>query len=339
MPSDDTLRDATRTKLGVGQPSGKAESADLTGKVVAGRYVIEEQLGSGAFGVVYRGVHTKLGRPVAIKVLHPHLVHEPTILARFRREARAAARLQHANLAAVLDVGETLDGRELIVLEFAEGRRLSELMDAPLPAARVIALLQQLLRGLDHAHNAGLIHRDLKPDNIMVEQRPDGTEVPRIVDFGIATLRDGEDTAEGGRLTASGQMIGTPLYMSPEQARLDPYDHRADLFALGVMSYEMLAGTIPFDGSAIEVALANINRDPPSIESRSGVVVDRLLEAFVRKLMARRVDDRFASAHAALQALELLERAPAEAGPLLGITDVDKAMAVVSLPPPPARKR
>ncbi len=337
MP-DDKQRGDSRTILGVGAPSApsapRGADDDLIGKLVIGRYVIEAQIGKGAFGVVYRGLHTALRRPVAIKVLHAHLVHEPKILKRFRREAELAARLAHANVAGVLDVGATPDGRQLIVLDLAAGRPLTELLGEPLPAARVIGLVRQILYGLEHAHEAGLVHRDLKPDNIIVEQRADGAEIPRIVDFGIAVLRDSDEAFGGTRLTATGQMIGTPLYMAPEQARLDAVDHRADLFALGVIAYQMLAGTTPFKGSPVEVALANMSKDPPSIAERAAVDADPLLERFTRKLMARDVDRRFSSARAALTALELIERDPAAASLALGVMDPAKAAAVVALPLP-----
>jgi serine/threonine-protein kinase len=338
MSGDDTLRDGKRTLLGVGGLSTPHADDDLIGKLVIGRYVVEERIGQGAFGAVYRGYHGKLKRPVAIKVLHPHLIHEPRVLERFRREAQLAARLAHANVAGVLDVGETLDGRQLMVLELAVGRPLSELLGEPLPGPRVIGLVRQILLGLEHAHAQGIVHRDLKPDNIIVEQRPDGAELARIVDFGIAVLSDPDDSFGAGRLTATGQMIGTPLYMAPEQAKLEEVDHRADLFALGVIVYQMLAGTTPFMGSAVEVAIANMSRDPPPIKERAAVDADPLLERFARKLMAREADRRFPTARAALAALELVETDPAAAGLALGITDLDKALGVVSLPPPPTRR-
>jgi len=338
MSGDDTLRDGQRTTmLGTGFPSAAAPPPDddeLVGKTVIGRYVVEQRLGSGAFGVVYRGYHGKLQRPVAIKVLHAHLVHEPSILERFHREAELAARLAHANVAGVLDVGETDDGRQLMVLELAPGRPMTELLGEPLPKGRVIAMVRQLLRGLEHAHAAGLVHRDLKPDNIIVQQGEGGAEHPRIVDFGIAVLHDPESSFEEKRLTATGQMIGTPLYMSPEQARLEPIDHRADLFALGVIVYQMLAGTTPFNGSPVEVAISNMSKDPPSIAERAAVEADPLLERFARKLMAREASHRFPSARRALEVLDLIEREPDAAGPALGLMDADRALEVISLPPP-----
>ena len=337
MPGDDTLRDSKRTMLGVGELSTPHPDDNLIGKLLIGRYVVEARLGQGAFGAVYRGYHSKLRRPVAIKVLHPHLVHEPSILQRFRREAQLAARLAHANVAGVLDVGETIEGRQLMVLELAPGRPLTELLGEPMPRGRVVGLVRQLLCGLEHAHAAGLVHRDLKPDNIIVESCADGSEIPRIVDFGIAVLHDPDDSLATSRLTATGQLIGTPLYMAPEQGRLEAVDHRADLFALGVIVYQMLSGMTPFMGSAVEVAIANMSKDPPSIAERAAVDADPMLERFARKLMARNVDHRFPSARAALAALDLIERDPTAAGLALGITDLAKALAIVSLPMPPPK--
>jgi serine/threonine-protein kinase len=317
--------------VAVTQPTA-AQPDPLIGQLVLGRYVIESELGAGAMGTVYKGRHKKLQRPVAIKVLHDELVHEPTMLARFHREARIAAKLSHPNVIGVLDIGETAGGHQAMVMEFAEGPTLTEVITIAPARRRVIQLVRQLLQGLAHAHGEGLIHRDLKPDNIIVEISQDGTEIPRIVDFGIAILRapDGEF---GERLTASGMMLGTPLYMSPEQAQCDPIDHRADLFSLGVIVYEMLAGKPPFEGTAMEIAVANISRDPPPISKRApNRDGDPALELYARKLMARRADHRFATAKAALEMLDLIERDPADAMLRLGKMDVERALAVISLP-------
>jgi eukaryotic-like serine/threonine-protein kinase len=307
----------------------------LVGKTVLDRYLLEELLGEGAMGSVYRGRHIKLPRRVAIKVLHSHLVHDPTMVQRFHREATLAARLQHANVISVLDFGES-DDHHVMVLELAGGRPLRALMTGPLERARIVGLVRQILRGLDHAHAAGLIHRDLKPENVMVELTGDGSEVARIVDFGIAVLRDPEDATPGGKLTATGQLLGTPIYMAPEQAQCEPIDHRVDLFALGVIVYEMLAGRTPFDGTAMEIAVANMNEDPPPVASRaaSGVVCDPLLETYARRLMTRAAERRISSAPYALELLELLERDREAAALALGITDVAKASALIGLPEP-----
>jgi serine/threonine protein kinase len=323
-----------RTILGIVEKKRKA-AANLVGKIVLDRYLIESKLGKGAMGTVYRGKDVKLRRDVAIKVLHDHLVHEPTMMARFRREAMVAARLQHENVVGVLDVGE-FEGTQLMVLEFARGPSLHDIMSGPLPRDRIVRLVSSLLHGLDHAHAAGLVHRDLKPDNVIVDTSPNGSEVPRIVDFGIAVLRTPDGSADGEKLTAEGVVIGTPMYMAPEQAKGDEVDHRADLFALGVIMYEMLAGAPPFTGTSMEIALASINEDPPPIAARApGVVADPLLELYARKLMARKLTDRFANAHVALEVIDLVDRDREAAALALGKIDLAKAIAVISLPEPP----
>jgi serine/threonine-protein kinase len=322
-------RRVARTKLGV--MDAKRVRQDLVGRVVIDRYLIEAELGSGATGTVYRGRHVRLGRNVAIKVLHEDFLHNRTMLARFRREAEAAARLHHPNVSSVLDVGETPDGHQLMVMDLVEGRSLGELMEAWLGRERIIHLVRQILQGLEHAHGAGLVHRDLKPDNVIVELDQHGKEVPRIVDFGIATLRTDEATAMN-RLTETGMLLGTPLYMAPEQAKGEIVDHRADLFALGVILFEMLSGTTPFEGSAMEVVIANMNEDVPAIASRAPHAnADPVLELFMRRLAARDPARRFASAQDALAMLDLIERDPAEASLQLGKIDIARALAVVWL--------
>ncbi len=325
-----------RTKLGVGGlPRGiheRKRARDLIGQVVLDRYLIEAELGAGAMGTVYRGRHVRLPRNVAIKVLHDDHVHDPTMLARFRREAEAAARLGHPNVSSVLDVGETAAGHQVMVMDLVEGTSLAEVMAEPLSRHRIVNLINQILHGLDHAHSAGLVHRDLKPDNVIVELDHHGGEVPRIVDFGIAALRT-DDLVQGGRLTETGALLGTPLYMAPEQARGDAVDHRADLFALGVIMFEMLSGTTPFEGSALEIVISNMNEDLPAIAHRApDVRVDPVLELFMRRLAARDPANRLASAHQALEVLELVERDPAEASLRLGKIDVERALAVIGLP-------
>ncbi|MEO8699860.1 MAG: serine/threonine-protein kinase [Kofleriaceae bacterium] len=311
----------------------------LEGQVVLERYLVEEALGQGAMGSVYRGKHLELPRHVAIKVLHAHLVHQRNMLERFHREAKVAARLQHPNVISVLDYGESA-GHQVMVLELALGKPLRAFMAVPLQRDRIIGLVRGILKGLAHAHAAGLIHRDLKPENIIVEESADGVETPRIVDFGIAVLRDPDESIEGGKLTASGQVLGTPIYMAPEQAKCEPFDHRIDLFALGVIIYEMLAGLTPFEGTSMEIAIQNINSDPPAIAKRAPHVnCDPVLEAYARKLMARAVDHRIASADEALELLDRIDSDRAGAGLALGIMDLERATQTITLPPIPTRRR
>ncbi len=334
-PDDrDTLIDR-RTQLGFGGEKAKPV-ADLSGKVTGG-YLFGQELGSGAMGSVYRASHLDSSRVVAIKALHAHLLEEPQAVARFRREARNASRLGHPNVGGVFEVVEAEDGRQLLVLEYVEGEPLTSLITMPMPADRVFTIVAQILRGLEHAHAAGLVHRDLKPDNILIEPR-NGRDHARIIDFGIAILRiPGDDES---RLTGQGNVIGTPPYMAPEQARGEQVDGRADLFSLGMIAWEMLAGKLPFDGKrAIQLLEASLKRDPPPFADRvPGLIVDPMHELFVRKLVNRERELRFTSARHALDVLALVLKDPEAAGPALGIMNVEKALAVVSLPDPPNPK-
>ena len=327
----DTLVDAKKTRLGVGaKVSDRVEDIDLVGTVVAG-YLVNEEIGSGAMGTVFRASHLDTNRVVALKVMHSHHLSDPKTVERFRREARVAARLGHPNIGSVIELVQDDQGRYLIALELVDGEPLSGIMTMPLPPERVMLLAGQLLRGLEHAHAMGLVHRDLKPDNVLVEWR-NGRDHARIVDFGIAITHEGS-TDSVQRLTDQGQIIGTPIYMAPEQAKGDVVDHRADLYSLGVMVYEMIAGVVPFEGRPMDVLAAKLKRSPPSFAARvPELIVDPLLELFCRKLMDRDLTQRFDSARHALHVLKLLETDPANAGPALGIMDVQKALAVVSLP-------
>ncbi len=297
----------------------------MIGRLVLDRFVIEEELGRGAMGTVYRGRHVELPRRVAIKVMHAEHVREPVLLARFHREAKIAGRLSHPNVVQVIDVGEDA-GRPVMVMELAEGKSLAELMTGePFPRERLWELVRQLLRGLDHAHACGLVHRDLKPDNVIVEHTRDGGELARIVDFGIAVLCQPDEELQ--RLTGTGMIIGTPLYMAPEQAKAEAVDHRADLYALGVIVYELLSGKQPFTGTAMEVAVEKIDHDPPPIAG-----LDAVVDRYLGKLVARDPAARFASAQDALAILDLIDADREAASLALGITDVARALAMISLP-------
>jgi len=275
------------------------------GQILAGRYWLQEHLGRGQMGDVFRARHTKVPRDFAVKVLHPQLVSDPKVCARFEREAEIAGRLRHRNVISVIDIGETSHSR-YIVMDLALGPNLAQLIgEGPMPARRVIHLAMQICDGLHHAHEADLIHRDLKPENVIIELEGE-LEVAKIVDFGLAIVREG--AGEGSdRLTTRGIVLGTPHYLAPETAMGKPLDRRADLFALGVMLFEMLTGAMPFPGDGVQVATANVGAPTPTMASRApDVTVDPLLEALVRKLLAKRPEDRFATAFEVRELLRLI---------------------------------
>ena len=287
-------------------------------RVLANRYRLERHLGRGATGDVYEARHQKVPRSFAVKVLLPELVSDPKVVARFEREAELAGRLRHRNVTSVIDVGET-EGTRFLVMDFAEGVDLGTLIgEGVLDQDRALRLFRQIVEGLEHAHEHGVVHRDLKPENVIVERCGDD-EVARIVDFGVAILRDSAGSHEG-RLTTGGLVIGTPHYMSPELATGKAFDHRIDLFALGVILYELLTGAMPFDGTGVEVALKNLKVEVPPMKLRApGVRVDPLLEALTRTLMAKRPDDRPASARAVRELLDLISTDREAAASALGI--------------------
>jgi serine/threonine protein kinase len=334
----DTLIDEKRapTNVVVDMPEANKREPNLVNKMF-GPYLVTDRLGGGAMGVVYKASHIDTNRTVALKVLRRRLLDESTVVERFVREARLASRLGHPHIGGVFELVEA-DGRYALALELVDGEPLSSIMTMPLPPERVTVLIAQLLRALEHAHAMGLVHRDLKPDNVLVEWR-NGRDHARIIDFGIAIAREGsEDSVQ--RLTGAGQIIGTPEYMSPEQARTEPVDHRSDLYSLGTIMYEMLSGVLPFEAPRpIELLATKIRHQPPRFEDRApGLIVDPLLERFCLKLLARFRDDRFQTARHALTVLELLATDVGAAKVMLGIMDVDRAMSVISLPPPPPRK-
>lgn len=249
--------------------AGDARADPLIGYILDGKYLLEERLGIGGMGTVYRGRHLLIDRAVAVKVLNQSFVEDEAARIRFQREAKAAGRLHHANAVAVTDFGQTPEGYVYIVMELLEGRTLREVLgkEAPLETARAVALMLQTSAAVEAAHEAGIIHRDLKPANIFVTQRSDVPAVVKVLDFGIAKLAaETLDEDDPNTLTQFGAMIGTPRYMSPEQCDGLELTPAADVYSLGVILYEMLTGMVPFNGStplAIAVKHATDMPRPP----------------------------------------------------------------------------
>ncbi len=270
---------------------------------VFGSYKLLDRIGEGGMGAVYRAEHVVLGRTVAMKVLLPELSRSPEALDRFFAEARTLAGLHHPGIVAVQDFGHLPDGRAFLVMEILEGEPLSErlLRVTRLPEGQAIALCRQAAGAVSAAHARGIVHRDLKPDNLFLVQDPDvpGGERVKVLDFGIAKLGGGT----GGVKTREGVIIGTPRYMAPEQCRAQPVDHRADLYALGCVLFEMLSGRPPFVADdAVAVLTAHVLDAPPTLAA-VGVTVSASCEGLVRDLLAKSPDDRPASMEAVLERL------------------------------------
>jgi eukaryotic-like serine/threonine-protein kinase len=261
------------------------------GSVLQGRYRLNEKLASGAMGVVYRGERVGLGRPVAVKFLHPWIAAQKAFLGRFENEARAMSRLQHPHCVSVIDFG--VDGTPYLVMDFATGRTLRAVLEGGrLEVGRALAIVRQLLAGLGHAHTQGIVHRDLKPENLILADEPGLGEHVRILDFGLAKLRDGP------AMTA-GLAVGTPSYMSPEQTGADgAIDARTDLYTVGVLLFELLTGGKPFISEKVgELLLMQREQAPPALRAAApGARLSPQLEAVVAKALSKLAEDRFQSA-------------------------------------------
>lgn len=273
----------------------------LIGSTLDDKYRLDERLGVGGMGTVYRAKHLLIDRPVAVKVLNQRFVEDEAAKMRFRREAKASGRLQHANAVGVTDFGETADGKVYIVMELLEGLTLREVLarDAPLEVARSVSMMLQVASAVAAAHEAGIIHRDLKPANIFNVQRADVPAVLKVLDFGIAKLAtDTLDDDDRQTLTQVGAIIGTPRYMSPEQCHGQPLTPAADVYSLGVILYEMLTGTVPFSGaSPIAIAVKQTTEQPRN-PSEFVSSIPAALEKVVLHALEKKPGDRPADAGA-----------------------------------------
>ena len=309
------------------------ERGDLTGAILDGRYRVIEPIAEGAMGVVYRAERLKLGRIVAIKVLHDVLPNELSARKRFEIEARAMAKLEHPHCASVLDVGVHLD-RPFVVMDFVSGDNLKTVIaHGAQPIARAVDIVRQVLSGLAHAHELGIIHRDIKPANLVLSHKTGLGDHVKILDFGLARLHD-----TGQNLT-TGMTVGTPAYMAPEQIRGHALDHRIDLYACGVLLFELLTGAKPFRSERddpMEICKLHLTAPVPRLAAlRPGVAFGEL-EGIVATALAKVADDRYASAQAFAAALDALD--PLVLGRTSRPTPLPVALAAamgdVSYPPP-----
>jgi len=266
------------------------------GTELAGKYEIRSLIGEGGMSMIYLGYHKLMQREVAIKFLQEsYLKHEPS-RRRFQQEAQAASRLDHPNLITVYDFGITDDDRPYLVMNLIEGESLGELLDSKLflPAERAVRIFIQVCEGLAHAHEQGIIHRDLKPENIMLLPGKDGSDIARVVDFGVAKMlpRSGMPV---DRLTRSGELFGTILYLSPEQCLMKDIDARSDIYALGCVMYETITGLPPFSGeNATETMNKHIDEAPQAPDTLSEeLTVPADLSDVIMKTLAKDPDTRF----------------------------------------------
>ncbi|MCC7539118.1 MAG: serine/threonine protein kinase [Deltaproteobacteria bacterium] len=289
----------------------------LVGTVVGGRYKVVRPLGEGGMGMVYLAEHTTLRRTVALKTIRPELAADGELAARFAREAMAAGAIDHPHVASALDYGELPNGGAYLVMHFARGIQLRDELEnrGPMPWTRACHIAVQIADALDAAHASGIIHRDLKPDNVMVETRKDGIDHVRVLDFGIArvTMDPNQPDASLRPLTKVGTVMGTPGYMSPEQAVGERIDARADLYALGCLLYEMVTGAVPFgDDDVGKVLTRQMTETPrPLAQAADDPGIPEALQALVTSLLSTSPKERPRSAAAVAESLRtILDHAP-----------------------------
>ncbi|MFP2932550.1 serine/threonine protein kinase, partial [Pyxidicoccus sp. 3LG] len=290
------------------------QSLQLLGQVLDGRYKIESVLGQGGMGMVFRATQTSVQRPVAVKTLNPSLAAAPQFFERFRREAEIASRLRHPNVITIFDFGRAPDGTCYFVMELLQGESLKEMVkrEGPMSLRRAVSLIEQATQGLAHAHAEGCVHRDLKPHNIMVQQLS-GKDFVKVLDFGLVKAMEAEEEEQ---LTSTGQVLGTPQYMPPEQAGGEAVDPRSDLYSMAGVLYFCLTGSSPYGANTVRKALtASLTQPVPAVNSkRQGAPVPTALDAFFKKALSPEKEDRYQNAQEFTDAMldTIADLSPAE---------------------------
>ena len=262
------------------------------GTSLVGRYQIEEVIGEGGMATVYRARHKLVERPCAIKIMNPLLATDEVVRERFRREAKSAQRLTHPNIIEIFDQGDTDDGTAYIAMELLRGSSLSELIaKGAIPIPRAIGLMIQIARGIARAHDFEVIHRDLKPENIFICRRDDGTDLAKLLDFGIARSR------QDSRLTGAGELFGTPQYMAPERIERGEAGPSVDLYALGIIYFEMVTGKLPFDAPDVATFFVKHLHEKPNSTRKTNPRVPSTLDALILSLLAKDPKARPVDAH------------------------------------------
>ena len=275
---------------------GANPTNDLVGTIVGSNFHIIKKLGEGGMGTVYLAEHVKMGRKAALKVMNPGMNQDPDAVARFNREATNASKLSHPNICGIYDFGETAEGLIFLAMEFIEGDSLSAVIEknGALPAPRAASIIHQCGDALQVAHDYGIVHRDLKPDNIMIARARDGSDMVKVVDFGIAKA----SSSDAQKVTKTGLVVGTPEYMSPEQLAGDKLDGRSDIYSLGLVAFNCLTGKLPFpSNSAQEAMIMRLTDHPKTLaDMRPDISWPDELEAVMAKALARDAVDRYQSA-------------------------------------------
>jgi serine/threonine-protein kinase len=313
LGAHDTAVAATNPRTPPDVTANVAANANLVGTTLSGRYLITRKVGQGGMGAVYEATHTLIGKRVAVKVLLEKYARREAIVSRLEQEARLASSCQNEHIIDITDFGTTEDGRTFVVMEYLEGESLAECLarETQLPELRVLDIISQAASALAAAHAKGIVHRDIKPENLFLLRRNDRDFV-KVVDFGISkSLRASDEAEEQPRLTQTGMVLGTPLYMSPEQARGDDeLDARVDIYALGVIMYEATTGQVPFVGNNyLSVISQVLNEDArPPRELRPELSEE--LEAIILRAMAKDRDERYAGATELLRDVTALQGDP-----------------------------
>jgi serine/threonine-protein kinase len=302
---------------------------DLIGQTLNNRYYVEQKLGEGGFGAVYRAKQTQMGRAVALKVLHARMARDQQVIGRFKREAQASSLLRNPHTVQVYDFDQTPEGIMYLAMEMLQGKSLHAILtsEGPLDPSRAAKVMDGICDSLGEAHQQGIVHRDIKPENIFLEPQPHPDFV-KVLDFGIAKIVGGDGQSMGPALTAAGQTLGTLEYMSPEQLMGQQLDGRSDLYALGILAYEMLTGNLPFQvktpGEMITAHLRTM--PPPPSRMIPHVAVPPALDDLILRLLAKNRDERPRDTAAVRAELDRIIRGEPSGRPL--------AMAPATAPPP-----
>jgi len=311
----------------------------IIGSTLDGRYRVLRVIGEGGMGIVYEAEHVMIEKPVAVKVLREDFTRRPDVVERFRQEAKSASRIGHPNIIDVSDFGETPSGASYFVMEMLKGEDMADLLarEYVLSPLRAVGIVYQVCRALSVAHRLGIIHRDLKPENLFVMEKEGQADFIKIVDFGVAKMTDIELGGSGRKLTTTGMIFGTPEYMSPEQARGDTLDHRVDVYATGIILYELVTGRVPFEGDNFMEILNKHGLDPvpPLSQVNPATRISDALEATIMRALSKDPTARFRDMQEMAETLQACPEMPA----LVPSDSVLPPDWSTTAPPPPPRSQ